>query len=264
MILSSRLDFSSRCRVDEKTKLHYGQYKDWLLSSVFQPIFDQSNDIIGYEALVRLNCAISGSPIPPSDIFASSTLPNTDKINIDRLSQSIHLRNFAQCDQSHLKLFINTLPISNEHRANSQETNSLLLVRLDEIGVKPGQIVKEIIESESTDDDALSYAVNELKDNGFHVAIDDFGSLSSNLERVALIKPNVLKIDRGLLLAYMAGDKQPLHDTLELGKDLHAPTVIEGVETQEQLAEMKHLNIDFYQGFYLARPAPLAKRHSRP
>ncbi len=261
MILSSRLDFNALCRVDEKTMLHYAHYKDWLLYSVFQPIFDQSNDIIGYEALLRITHAIDGHPIPPSDIFASATLSNEDKINVDRLAQSIHIRNFSQSKQSHLKLFINTLPISNEHRAKSRETNKLLLLRLKELGIKPEQIVKEIIESESTDDVALRAAVNELKDNGLHVAIDDFGSLSSNFERVALIKPNVLKIDRGLLLAYMSGNQHPLHETLQLGQSLNAPTVIEGIETREQLDEMNKLNIEFYQGFYLARPAPLQKKN---
>ncbi|SON53379.1 EAL domain-containing protein [Vibrio tapetis] len=262
MIFSSRSDFSNRCRIHEDTKLHYAHYKDWLLDSVFQPIFDQSNDVIGYEALLRITCAINGNPIPPSDIFALDSISNEDKINVDQLSQAVHIRNFAQTEQSHLKLFLNTLPISNEHRVNALKNNSLLLTRLNELDLKPDQLVQEIIESESTDDIALSIAVRELKDNGFHVAIDDFGSLSSNLQRVALIKPNVLKIDRGLLLAYMSGDKQPLYDTLLLGNSLHAPTVIEGIETSEQLEEMAKLNIEFYQGFYLAKPTPLAKANA--
>lgn len=257
MILTQRSDFNTLCDIDDLSGQHIASYKNWQLSSAFQPIFDQNKSIIGFEALLRAQCLKTHATIAPCALFNSDDVPDSDKINIDRLSQAVHIRNFAQSSHSHLRLFLNILPISSEYRASTQETNGLLLHRLGELAMCSQQVVMEIVESESVNDQLLCSAVNELKANGFGVAIDDFGSLASTVERIKLLAPNIIKIDRCLLCEYMQGNQAPLSNIITMAKRIGAPTVIEGIEDHTQFAAMQALNFDFYQGFYLARPAPL-------
>ncbi|WP_274676203.1 EAL domain-containing protein [Vibrio aestuarianus] len=63
-----------------------------------------------------------------------------------------------------------------------------------------------------------------------------------------------MKFDRSLLLQYMRGDTLPLLDGIALAKQNSANTVIEGIETQAQLDAMRELDIDMFQGFFLATP----------
>lgn len=93
-----------------------------------------------------------------------------------------------------------------------------------------------------------------MAEHGFDIAIDDFGSEYSNSERVDLINPTIVKIDRMLLSQYMAGEQEKLLEAVAIAKAYGAQTVIEGIENQQQLDTMRALNINMYQGYYLGMP----------
>ena len=69
--------------------------------------------------------------------------------------------------------------------------------------------------------------------------------------------PDIIKIDRSLLLDYMQGDNGRLERVLAQGWQIGSRMLIEGVETAEQLAAMQGLGMELYQGFYLGMPAEL-------
>jgi EAL domain-containing protein (putative c-di-GMP-specific phosphodiesterase class I) len=106
----------------------------------------------------------------------------------------------------------------------------------------------------------LASAAKHLTEEDFLIAIDDFGCKESSPERVAQVKPNILKLDRQLLVDYMDGSTQSLLNGIKLAKACNAKTVIEGVETETQFVAMKELDIDFYQGYHLAMPQTLHPR----
>ncbi|MEZ8385060.1 EAL domain-containing protein, partial [Vibrio splendidus] len=85
------------------------KYQDLTLRSVYQPIFDSSMTQIGVEALVRISNS-KGAIVRPDHFFHSDETSCTDKINVERLSRAIHIRNFAQSTIRHLHLFLNVLP----------------------------------------------------------------------------------------------------------------------------------------------------------
>lgn len=61
----------------------------------------------------------------------------------------------------------------------------------------------ELVEIESGDEGMLQMATEKLVANGFQIAIDDFGCKASTPERVAMLRPNIIKLDRQLLLDFM-------------------------------------------------------------
>ncbi|TFH92463.1 EAL domain-containing protein [Vibrio ouci] len=255
MILSTQQQFVDCLSINEHFQ-YVGQYKELTLHSVFQPIFNPDNQIIGVEALVRIQHAQNGC-VRPDVFFHSDETCFDDKINVERLSRVIHIRNFARSKLRHLKLFLNVLPSAGEYLALENIDTSLLAQRLRALGISNNQLVMEVVELEADNEQSLANAMKKLNDSQFNIAVDDFGIDASNRERVERLKPNILKIDRSLMLSYMDGDQFALLSGLKLAQKLGSLIVVEGIETEEQLTAMRSLNVDMYQGYHLAMPEPL-------
>ncbi|MCL9776611.1 EAL domain-containing protein [Vibrio methylphosphonaticus] len=258
MLLTDKHQFTQRIKIDH-TGCYVATYKDLILKSVFQPIFCQAGKIIGMEALVRLY-GQDNQPIPPNLFFQNKEVPLSDQLNVDRLSRVIHIRNFSMSEYRERLLFLNFLPISSERLAAEGLQSSLLMSRLKALQIDCKRVVVELVELTAFSPKTLASATKHLSEAEFLIAIDDFGCKESNPERVASIRPNILKFDRQLLLDYIAGKQAPLIDGIALAKENGAKTVIEGIETDEQLAKMRSLDFDFYQGFHLAVPTTLEPR----
>lgn len=252
MLLSTQTQFQSRVHCNDNLE-HTAHYKHFHLRSVYQAIFDRDLQVIGVEALVRITDE-NKQCIRPDMFFDSPKIDLEDKINVERLSRVIHIRNFANSIHRDKQLFLNVLPSAGEFFALEDIRVDLLSRRIKELDLSANQIVMEVVEQDANDERCLKNAMKRLSDVGFQIAIDDFGMQASNHQRVEEIKPNILKIDRSLLLAYMGGNLEPLLNGLDLAKRVDAKVVVEGIETAEQLEAMKLLNIDFYQGYYLAMP----------
>jgi len=117
----------------------------------------------------------------------------------------------------------------------------------------------EITEDGDIPTDHLVPAIKLLKSHGFKIAMDDFGTGYSSLSRLSALPVDVVKIDRSLLLAASAGNKSILESAITLTKRLGASTVVEGVETLEQLSLIRQLGADSVQGFLLSRPVKISK-----
>ncbi|SBO08234.1 putative membrane protein YjcC [Vibrio mediterranei] len=258
MLLTDKHQFSQRIRLD-RSGCCIATYKHLTLKSVFQPIFNIRNEIIGMEALVRLFDQ-NDEPIPPNLFFQNDEISLADQLNVDRLSRAIHLRNFSMSLYNNRLIFLNFLPISSERLAAEGLKSSLLMSRLKALQIDNKRVVVELVELTAFSARTLASAAHQLSNEDFLIAIDDFGCKESSPERVKQVKPNILKLDRQLLIEYMDGNQRPLLTGLKLARQSGAKTVIEGVETAEQLVAMKALKIDFYQGYHLAMPTALLPR----
>ncbi|MGY5537954.1 EAL domain-containing protein [Vibrio brasiliensis] len=259
MILSTKQQFVDCLSINENSQ-YVGTYKDLKLNSVFQPIFDRQDKVIGVEALVRIQREGHGC-VRPDLFFHSDQTDFDDKINVERLSRVIHIRNFARSKYRHLQLFLNVLPSAGEYLAIESIDSCLLNQRLRALELSSSQIVMEVIELVASSEENLRRAMGKLAENNFTIAVDDYGINASNQKRVEALRPGIIKIDRTLMLSYMDGDKNGLLSSIKLAKKLNAKTVIEGIETQEQLDAMRQLEIDMFQGYFLAMPAPLEVIH---
>ncbi|RJX75514.1 EAL domain-containing protein [Vibrio sinensis] len=255
MLLSTQQQFQACISSCEDGQL-IAHYKMFTLRSVYQPIFNSKPQIIGVEALVRITHD-NKKQIRPDLFFHSDTYSMEDKINVERLSRVIHIRNFAQSKYKNLRLFLNLLPSVGEYFAAEDMKTSLLNQRLKDLDISTSQLVMEVVELDACNETSLKYAMQNLEKNGFSIAIDDYGTRASTKERVTTIKPSIIKIDRSLMLGYMTGNHSPLLNAIELAQKINSEIVVEGIESQEQLDAMLKLNIDMFQGYFLAMPEPI-------
>ncbi|MBD1558672.1 EAL domain-containing protein [Vibrio sp. S9_S30] len=256
MILNSREEFNTHCFVDD-AGLHYAKYDNLIITSTFHAIVTPTLQPFAYEALARFRSETTGESIRPDILFESEQVSIAKKINLDRLTRAIHVRNFSQSKRANLKLFLNVLPISGEYNAFMTIKASLLEKRITELGLNARQIVMEIVESAAFDNQLLLDATTAMQEAGFQVAMDDFGVKSSDFNRLQLIKPEIVKIDRSLLVNYMLENKTALLDIVREAKSIGAKVIIEGVEEKAQYNAMMALGIDFYQGYLFSMPEPL-------
>jgi EAL domain-containing protein (putative c-di-GMP-specific phosphodiesterase class I) len=122
----------------------------------------------------------------------------------------------------------------------------------------PQIIAIEILEARIEDVDVLRYLVQSLRASGFLLALDDVGKGHSNLDRVALIKPDVLKIDRSLISRVDRDfhKQETVKSLVGLSRRIGAATVAEGIETAEEAIVAVQLGVDILQGYFLGRPQP--------
>jgi hypothetical protein len=93
---------------------------------------------------------------------------------------------------------------------------------------------------------------------GCLIAIDDFGAGHSNFERIWNLRPDIVKIDRSILLRAIKSNhtQQMLTSIVQVLHQSGCLVVIEGIENEEQALIANGSNADFVQGFYYSRPQP--------
>ena len=153
-------------------------------------------------------------------------------------------------------------PISvNFSRRHIQEAQfaEKLTALVDKYELPHPLIEVEITESAMVgNEETLLGWITSIRDAGFSVAIDDFGSGLSSLQFVKDIPADVLKIDKSLLSHNCEDEKERivLESIFIFANRLHMKTVAEGVETKEQLAFLRTCDCNKIQGYLFARPMP--------
>ncbi len=128
---------------------------------------------------------------------------------------------------------------------------------LEEFGIDRKWIVLEITESALVQDgEVVLNQIRSLKEAGFTIAIDDFGSGLSSLSFVKKIPADVLKIDKSLLDGNCEDEKERivLESIFSFAHRLKLSTVAEGVETRQQLGFFRTCGCQMIQGYLFARP----------
>ncbi|HLK46138.1 MAG TPA: EAL domain-containing protein, partial [Acidimicrobiales bacterium] len=126
-------------------------------------------------------------------------------------------------------------------------------------GVRPSQICLEITESLAMDDVRRTADVlTRLKELGVKVAIDDFGTGHSALGYLTSFPIDVVKIDRSFIDGVEADQVKSaiVSAVINLSAAIGSTTVVEGIETVEQLTHLRELGCTTAQGYFFARPGP--------
>jgi EAL domain-containing protein (putative c-di-GMP-specific phosphodiesterase class I) len=125
--------------------------------------------------------------------------------------------------------------------------------------VDPSQISLEITESLAMEDaDRTIQLLTRLKKLGVKVSIDDFGTGYSALGYLASFPVDVVKVDRSFVERVEVDPVKSaiVSAVVNLSKAIGITTVIEGVETKEQLEHLRAIGSTTVQGFYFAKPMP--------
>ena len=128
---------------------------------------------------------------------------------------------------------------------------------LSETGADPAQLIFEITESsQNIQLESLCSLLDEVKQRGISLAIDDLGTEASCLEMLYLPQISVAKIDKGLIDKAEHIDREQLviKHVVDLCHDLNMRCVAEGIETDSQIELLKKLGCDKLQGYKIGKP----------
>lgn len=117
----------------------------------------------------------------------------------------------------------------------------------------------EITESATIHDlDALGLVLEEVREIGFRVYLDDFGAGAAGFQYLKKLKVDALKIDGAYIrdAVTSAEDRAFLRSMVSLCKDLGIVTVGEWVETQEHASLLREMGVDYGQGYFFGKPSP--------
>ncbi len=137
-----------------------------------------------------------------------------------------------------------------------------LISLVEKYKIEPHRLKLEITESVfMTEKERQIDIIASLKEYGFLIEIDDFGSGYSSLNMLKEVPADILKMD----MAFLSMDKNQtrgrkiVNTIITLAKALGMMVIIEGVETQEQLDYLKGTGADYLQGYYFNKPLPVKK-----
>lgn len=155
-----------------------------------------------------------------------------------------------------------TLPVSvNVSRADVFDPT--LVERLAELvesnGLDYGSIKLEVTETAYADDaNQVLEVIRRLRERGFEIEMDDFGSGYSSLNMLSDMPVDVLKMDMKFIrnIENSETDRKLVTLILDIAKFLDVSVVAEGVETEGQLAILRSGNCDLVQGYFFSRPLP--------
>ena len=117
----------------------------------------------------------------------------------------------------------------------------------------------EVTERDFCDDvSVLKDQIKDLRDHGYEVWMDDFGSGYSSLNVLKDIDIDVLKIDMRFLSKGSSEERgeKILEAVIKMAKSLDMLVIAEGVEEEKQVKMLKRLGCDYIQGYYFAKPMP--------
>ena len=157
--------------------------------------------------------------------------------------------------QGRSTLFINTQPRSMTNADFARIVTDLVAAA----GFQNDEIVFELTEQQTiVNPQAFAKTLGQLRDQGFKIALDDYGVGFANLRLVQDLRPEYLKLS-GYFCRDVHNDpfKQLIvKSTGEMCHTLGIPVILENVETVDELEVVRSLQIDYGQGYHFARPAP--------
>ncbi|MDN7184424.1 EAL domain-containing protein [Caballeronia sp. SEWSISQ10-4 2] len=223
-----------------------------VLCSLFQPIYSLPHQRqVGYEALLR-GVPSAGALLAPFELFAKAIVESSTS-TLDRLSHVTHLHNAAKWLPGQTWLFLNVTPASFIDPGYAQQ----LADAARGSGIRPEEIVIELLESGGSDVCAFAQATQAFRSHGFLVAVDDFGAGHSNLDRLLTLRPDIVKLDRSLIHAHQPDLRESVMPKLvSLLHEAGMLVVAEGIETEEDLLLAARSGVDFVQGFLFGQPSP--------
>lgn len=223
-----------------------------------QPKYDMKTlKIAGSEALVRWIHPTKGF-IPPGD-FIPLFEKNGFVLNVDRYMWDLACKTIRSWidrgfDPVPISVNVSRLHLSNEFFVEN------LKDLIEKYQIPTSLLELELTETASFEDfDKFKDIVDELKKQGFSIAMDDFGSGYSSLNMLRQISCDILKLDRGFINDTTTDDRGKIvvQHVLSMAKNLSLKTVAEGIETVEQAQFLTDSDCDIAQGFLYARPMPL-------
>lgn len=223
------------------------------LTLAYQPIVDMATGrTLAFEALARWNSPQLGLVGP--DVFIGVA----ERAGLIGAVTRVLLEKALQ----EMKRWPETIGLSfnlSAHDICAAEGAVRLLAIVNASGIDPRRIGFEITETAMAFDFARArQSMLALKALGCHLSLDDFGTGYSSLSYVHRLPLDRIKVDRSFVtdIGNNEASRKIVQSLTSLCNDMGLKSVIEGVETSEQLEKLREMGCDMAQGYYFARPMP--------
>lgn len=213
----------------------------------------KNNSVVGAEALVRWKHPKRGMIYPNE--FIPVIEENGFIKNVDYYIWGEACRFVKRCFEEGVKVCPISVNVS-RHHLQGEDFIAMLEKLIDESGIEKKYLELEI--TETVNDQQISEMSNRLKEEGFTLLMDDFGSGYSSLSILLETPFDVIKIDKKFMDHMMVSEKGKLilAQVVSMADKLGLGLLAEGVETKEQVEVLQSIGCDTVQGYYYAKPMP--------
>jgi EAL domain-containing protein (putative c-di-GMP-specific phosphodiesterase class I) len=220
----------------------------------YQPLLEvASGRIAGFEALVRWTHPQRG-PISPAEFVAlaeeTSLIVPVGEYVFDIACAAA--RDFIDAAGRPLFVAVNV----SARQLREPGLLERVIARVDAAGLPRGSIKIEITESQAMDPVLMQGFIALCHGHGVKVALDDFGTGYSHLTQMHLLPFDTIKIDQGFV-RNMLDDTRSMaivETIVAMAKSLDASIVVEGIESEAELAVLRRLGCDYAQGWLVGKP----------
>jgi PAS domain S-box-containing protein/diguanylate cyclase (GGDEF)-like protein len=226
--------------------------KEGKITPWYQPIVDvKTGKIHKYEALARI--VDNDICMTPNEFLPAATRQNL----LITITKNMIQKACQQFQNTNIRFSINLSAddLREDYLVGFMEQ------KIDLYKIKPSQITFEILENLTLIENENSLVLDnlvELKNMGYSIAIDDFGSDRSNFARILTLQCDYLKID-GMFISGCDIDpqkRQIVQAISKLAQQLNIKTIAEFVSSESIYETIKTIGIDYAQGYYFGKPAP--------
>jgi EAL domain-containing protein (putative c-di-GMP-specific phosphodiesterase class I) len=224
-----------------------------ILDFAFQPIISSdSGKIYGVEALLRNTSEAGFKTI--DDVF-NSAYEDGSLYTLDLMLREKAMKKFKQIKfYKNIKMFYN---LDNRVLEMPNFSMGRTEILLNENNIEKSSFCFEISEKYKFNKiEDVNDMLSVYKSEGYNIALDDFGSGFSNLQKLYHFDINLLKIDRFFVKDVQHNSRKRifLENIINLVHTLGGLVVAEGVETEEEFQVCRMLGCDLLQGYYIQRP----------
>lgn len=220
----------------------------------FQPQIDAAQqNIHGAESLLRWCHPLYGPISPPITVALAEDTGCIGHLGLFILAESCAYRlSWTGKIPDDASISVNVSPRQLENLNFEQQVRDVL----SRSGLPPHQLVLEIVESSILEpDNDIVAMLQRLQALGVRVAIDDFGMGHSSLRYLRQFPVNTVKIDRSLTEMTQDGvNDHIVRSIVDLSRSLSFSTLVEGVETEDQMQRFLALGCGTFQGYYFSKP----------
>lgn len=212
--------------------------------------------LVGAEALVRWNHPVWGflSPAEFIPLFEKNGfITRLDRFVWEKACAVLHDWDERGYYPMSVSVNVSRADIYNEDLADT------LVKIIEKYDLDPSRLHLEITESAYTENPKqIIDTVTTLREQGFVIEMDDFGSGYSSLNMLNDMPIDILKLDMKFIRSEMAKPKSQgiLQFIINLASWMNLSVVAEGVETKAQLLRLTEIGCDYVQGYYFAKPMP--------
>ncbi len=248
-----------KIRLDTELKEALQQHQ---LAVHYQPLLDVKNRrIAGFEALTRWDHPKRGFISPELFISLAEETSLIGPVGLFVFDTACRELLELQQQIPNQRLFM-SINVSMKQILDKAFVNQAIRIT-DELGIDRADIKLEITEGMKMDVSSTRIWIDLVRSAGFHVSLDDFGAGYSSLATLLSLDVDIVKLDRVFILNALqrSRDERMLSSIVSMVQGMNLITVVEGVETEDELELISRMGCDFAQGYLIGKPLSLQQAH---